>query len=62
MPEGFEFVSETPNATEYYYTDPNDQTTRTTRPADPNMTSDGTTTTGEITQSNTEYSVNYTNK
>ena len=61
MPTGFELDGEEPSATEYYYATPGDPSSRTTRPVDHNMTFNGATTSGTITQSNTQYRVDYTN-
>ena len=61
MPAGFEFDKEEPDAQEYYYATPGDPSSRTTRPVPHNMSFEGTTTTGEITQSNTQYRVDYHN-
>ena len=61
MPAGFEFGGEAGSANEYYYAVEGDASSRTTRPVDHNMTFNGTTTTGSITLSNTQYRVDYTN-
>ena len=61
MPAGFELGGEAPSADEYYYATPGDPSSRTTRPVDHNMTFNGATTSGTITQSNTQYRVDYTN-
>ena len=61
MPDGFEYDHKDFSATEYYYATPGDPGSRMSRPADHNMEGTGTTTSGSITQSNTEYRVDYTN-
>ena len=60
MPTGFELDGEKPSATEYYYATPGDPSS-STRSVDHNMTFNGATTSGTITQSNTQYRVDYTN-
>ena len=61
MPDGFELGGEAPSANEYYYATPGDPSSRTTRPVAHNMTFSGVTASGSITQSNTQYRVDYTN-
>ena len=61
MPAGFELGGEEGSANEYYYATPGDPSSRTTRPVAHNMKFNGVTTSGTITQSNTQYRVDYTN-
>ena len=60
MPVGFEFDKAEGTAVEYYYADPNNHNSRTTRPIATNMEL-GLTTTGTIKLSNSQYRVDYTN-